>query len=419
MDYLTNLPFNPKPPTIMHVDLNSCFATIEQQANPHLRGRPIVVAAYKSDGGCVLAPSIEAKKLGIKTGFRVRDAKLICPDVVVLEPDPWKYRSVHNSLKKLLFGYSDVVIPKSIDEFVLDLEGCPLFKKGMVSIASEIKTRIKAEIGDWITVSVGIGPNRFLAKTASGLHKPDGLDVLDVTNHIKIYKALTLKDLCGIKTNNEVRLNTKNIFTVLDFFNASPKVLQQAFHAVTGYYWYLRLHGWEIDDVNFARGSYSNSVALGKRYSTPDELAPILMKLVEKVTFRMRKAGYMAGGVHLSLLYKSKEHWHKGVTLKKVLYNSVDVYKLAYRLLNKSPYRSPVHIIAVSCFDLSKAQFSQPDIFGQDKKKFDLAHAVDKVNSKFGDFVITPARMLNMQDIVKDRISFGGVKELEEFMFGG
>ncbi|MBU1133155.1 DNA polymerase IV, partial [Patescibacteria group bacterium] len=147
MEKLTRLPFNPKPSTIMHVDINSCFATIEQQANPSLRGKPVAVAAFDSPSGCILASSIEAKKLGIKTGFRVKEGKLICPDLIVLEPDPPKYRDVHLKLRNLLRTYTENVIPKSIDEFVLNLEGYPAYKKGMFSVGKEIKKRIKNEVG--------------------------------------------------------------------------------------------------------------------------------------------------------------------------------------------------------------------------------------------------------------------------------
>src|SRR5476651_1297305 len=120
-----NLPFNPKPSTIMWIDLNSCFATIEQQANPKLRGKPVAVAAYNSPAGCIVAPSVEAKRLGIKTGMRVKDGMMLCKDLIVLSPDPMKYRNVHLGLKKIFSDYTDKLTPKSIDEFVLNLEGYP------------------------------------------------------------------------------------------------------------------------------------------------------------------------------------------------------------------------------------------------------------------------------------------------------
>lgn len=124
-----NLPFNPKSPAIMHIDLNSCFATIEQQANPKLRGKPIAVAAYVGPSGCIVAPSVEAKRLGIKVGMRVKDGRMIYKNLIVLPPDPQKYRNVHLGLKKILADYTDKITPKSIDEFSLNLEGCPAFKK--------------------------------------------------------------------------------------------------------------------------------------------------------------------------------------------------------------------------------------------------------------------------------------------------
>src|SRR6266516_3900784 len=115
------LPFNHNAPTIMMVDLNSAFATCEQQSNPFLRGKPIVVAAYNSPNGCVVAPSIEAKRYGIKTGMTVRDARLLCPPVIVRTPDPAKYRAVHLQFRKIFRDYSPDVTPKYIDEAVIDL----------------------------------------------------------------------------------------------------------------------------------------------------------------------------------------------------------------------------------------------------------------------------------------------------------
>ena len=117
----TSLEFNPKCSTILHIDLNSCFATIEQQANPYLRGKPVVVAAYATPAGCILAPSVEAKRYGIQTGTRVREGKKLCPNLIVLPPDPWKYRNVHLGLREILSSYTNDFNPKSIDEFVLNL----------------------------------------------------------------------------------------------------------------------------------------------------------------------------------------------------------------------------------------------------------------------------------------------------------
>lgn len=416
---LTDLPFNPNPSTLMHIDLNSCFATIEQQANPFLRGKPIAVAAYPSPNGCIVAPSVEAKKLGVKVGMRVKDGQAITRDLVILPPDPHKYRAVHLQLKALLSTYTDQVYPKSIDEFVVEFAGAPSLKKGIHSIAIEIKQRIKEEIGEWLTVSVGIAPNRFLAKTAAGLHKPDGLNEINKDNFLATYLALSLDDLCGIKTNNVVRLNQHGIFSVVDFYTADIPTLKAAFQSVVGYYWYVRLRGFEVDDVIFGRHSYGNSFALPKPFSTIEELSPILQKLVEKMGMRMRKSGHRARGVHLALLYRDGTHWHQGAIQPGLVFDSRDIYKAALRILSHAPCLKPVHTLAVSCFDLVEGNHLQTTFLDDLIKKERLVQAVDDINERWGDFVITPAHMLGTDSFVPDRISFGGIKELEELVLGG
>lgn len=399
----------------MHLDLNSCFATIEQQANPLLRGKPIAVAAYATPSGCILAPSVEAKKLGIKTGMRVKDGKILCPKLIVLAPDPWKYRNIHLQLRKLLQDYTNSLTPKSIDEFVLNLEGYPAFDRGLPAVAQEIKQRIKTEIGEWLTISVGIAPNRFLAKLGAGLHKPDGLDEINFKNFWQTFGQLSLMDLPGIKAKNTIRLNNFGIYTVQDFYQAPVWKLKAAFSSVVGYYWYLRLRGWEIDDVTFARRSYGNSFALPKPLVTVAELAPILQKLVEKMGARLRKAGFWTRGVHLAISFRDGSFWHQGLSLPNLIFDSRDIYKIAFKILLHCPYKKPVRDLAVSCFNIEKAQDIQMGLFEDVPKKVSLVKAVDEINERWGHFVITPARMIGTGKVVIDRIAFGGVKELEEF----
>ena len=435
---INTLNFNPKPSTIMHIDLNSCFATIEQQANPHLRGKPVAVAAYTTPSGCILAPSVEAKRYGIQTGMRVKDGKALCPNLIVMLADPWKYRNVHLAIRHIMADYTADFNPKSIDEFVLNLADYPAFNKGMHEVGKEIKQRIKAEVGDWLTVSVGIAPNRFLAKVASSLKKPDGLDEINKDNFLNCYRRLKLTDLPYIKARNAARLNGIGIYTVIDFYNAPIWKLKATFESILGYYWYLRLHGYEIDNVEFGRRSYGNSYALPphqnplvvgvyhphqktwcggvpKPFVDPVQLAPILSKLVTKMGARLRRAGYKASGIHLAISYRDGSFWHKGVTFPKIFFDSRDIYRQAYKIMCKSPYKKPVRDLAVSAFNLLKRTSTQLDFFEDIERKERLVWAVDEVNDRWGDFVITPARMLTASDAVPDRIAFGGIKELEEF----
>src|SRR3712207_5500792 len=229
-----SLVLNHNSPTILFADLNSAFATIEQQANPLLRGKPIVVAAYNSPNGCVVAPSIEAKRYGIKTGMTVRDARLLYPKVIVRTPDPAKYRAVHLQFRNIFKDYSPAVSPKSIDEAVIDFtDTYALYNRSLTDIGQEIKRRVRREIGEWMVCSIGIAPNRFLAKLAASLKKPDGLETIDHTNVLSVYERVSLRDLNGINTRNEARLNACGIFTPMEFYQAAVDTLKkQVFQSI-------------------------------------------------------------------------------------------------------------------------------------------------------------------------------------------
>jgi len=408
--------FNQAPSFTMHIDLNSCFASIEQQANPFLRGKPVAVAAFATDRGCILAASVEAKKLGIKTGMRVFEGRRIYPKLVVLPPDPWKYRCVHLELRRLISEYTSDFVPKSIDEFTLNLEGYPAAKTASLGVvAQEIKQRIKSEIGDWLTVSVGIAPNRYLAKIAAGLHKPDGLDEINKDNFLDVYSKLKLTDLTGIKTRNAVRLNSMGIYSVLSFYEAPIWQLRAAFHSINGLYWHMRLGGFEVDNIEFGRRSYGNSVAIGANISKTDDLSPILARLTEKMCMRLRMSGYSAGGVHLGIVYKDGSWWHKGRQMSGPRFDSRDLYKAAFNLLSEANPGKPVLNIAVSCFDLTKSKNLQLEFFNDLPRKKKLVEAEDRINARWGGFTVGSARSFRGGGVVLDRIAFGGIKELEEF----
>lgn len=409
-----DLLINRNDPMVMHIDLNSAFASIEQQAHPHLRGRPIVVAAYPTPNACVVAPSIEAKKIGIKTGFRVREARLLCPDVVVLTPDPQKYRDFHLKFRRLLSDYSPLAIPKSIDEVVIDFKPMANLKPDLIRIANEIKQRIKTEIGDWLKVSIGIGTNRFLAKTGAGLHKPDGLDVITHKNIISIYNSIKLIDICGINTRFQARLNAEGIYTPIDFFSADLETLKKkVFKSILGYYWYLRLRGYEIDDVISPTKSIGQDYALYKPTTDRKDLGRLIIKLTEKMGRRLRHKEYFAYGVHLSLIYKDWTWWHMSKKFDTQLFTTKELYTKMMLLFDKQPVVKPVSKIGVSCYELYPSVNNQISLFGEDKG-LRIQRAMDKINDKHGEYTVSTGSMINMDDLVLDRIAFGGVKELEQ-----
>jgi DNA polymerase-4 len=399
---------------IMHIDLNSCFATALQQAYFHLRGKPVAAVAYESEKGCILSPSIEAKQFGIKTGMRVFEARKRYPNLIIRMPETGMIRDIHLKFKKICQNYTPDYSPRSIDEIVLNFSPVGItVEEALIKIAKEIKNRIKSEIGDWIRCNVGISTSRFLAKVAAGLHKPDGLDVIANRHIPSIYKKLTLIDLPGINVRYQARLNAAGIATPLDLYHTCAlKLKKQVFKSINGYYWYLRLRGIEVDDKESKRKSYGQDYALKHKTDDVKEIAGIVMKLCEKMGRRIRRAGYGAQGIHVAMLYEDHTYWNKGRKLHQLVYTTKDLFREAMQTIYEQPKPNVVVKIMVSCFYLIPQTVSQVSLFDRDDKNAKVARALDKLNDRYGEFTVIPALMMNMDDVVLDRIAFGSVREL-------
>jgi DNA polymerase IV len=413
------LPVNSAPPLLMHIDLNSCFATIEQQANPLIRNRPVAVAAYDSPGGMVLAASYEAKALGIKLGVNVRQAREICRDVVVLMPDPPKYREAYTRFNDLLLEYTSEVTPKSIDEAVIDFRGSLAIRAGrsMEEIGYEIKDRIRQRLGDYVSVNVGIGTNRCLAKLAAGLHKPDGLDIIDHTNLEATLGSIELMDLPGINRRFKARLFAAGISNPLEMYQADANYLKNfVFFSKLGYYWHSRLRGWEVDDVEWGRKTIGHQYALANKTFDRDELCRLLMKLSEKTGRRLRRNNYVASGIHLSLRFSNNQYWHHGRKLQRGLYATQDIYRAAAdMLLGIGQFPDYVSHISVHVFNLRDKAPEQLGLFNDFQlHQRALAEAADQINDRYGEFTAVPAIMADMQKLILDRIAFGSLRDMDQ-----
>ncbi len=410
-----DLPLNNARSLIMHVDLNSCYAIIEQQANPLIRHKPVGVAAYTSPGGFIIASSYEARREGIKL-MRIRDTQAIDKDIIILPPDPEKYFDAHRRFRAVLEKYTSDITPKSIDEFVVDFKGSKALRDGrsLVSIGHQIKRDIKASLGEYVTVNIGIAPNRFLAKVAAGLHKPNGLDVINGQDIREVYRQLQLIDLPGINYRYKARLNLAGIFTPLEFLDAPMHQLKgQVFKSIVGYYWYLRLRGYEVDAATFGVKSFGNDYAVGDKTDDPEKVARLLMKLCEKTGRRLRKHDYQARGVFLGLGFENKTWWGKSKRVKSLLYSTPDIYVQTVQLLRQVQFPARVTHINIAVFDVVPATPVQLGIFdGTRLDTHSLARASDKLNDKYGEFTVVPATMANMEQIIIKRVPFGSVRDV-------
>jgi DNA polymerase-4 len=446
------LPYNPSPSRIMHIDLNSCFAIMEQQGNRLLRGKPVGVAAYDTPKGFVLAASYEAKRMGVRLGVNVQEARQMCPGIIIMTPDPAKYREAHRRFKELMLEYTSDVVPKSIDEFVLDLSGSPTLRAGMTmeEIGLEIKQKISERLGEAVTVNIGIGPNRFLAKYAAGFGKPDGMREINHTNLEEAYEGMDLVDLPGINVRYRRRLQMYRINTPLDFLKADQRLLQKVvFQSIHGRHWYLRLRGYEVDQYDSRRTQIGHQYALPKKTADKEELARLLLKLCEKVGRRLRSVGVSAGGIHLYISFvnyqqianrdngflggenlASKRAWHQGEKLSYRLYSTASVYEAAKSLLKRAELYNLVRGMTITTFNLAPVDPEQMNLFDpegmgskaegitglQEYKSFArerrLSDALDVVNNRYGEFVVTPGTMMDMQGTILDRIAFGNVRDV-------
>ena len=298
-----NLEHNQTLPLIMHIDLNSCFATIEQQSRPLLRGRPVVVVNRLVENTSVITVSYEAKAYGVKAGMKYRQAKRLCPELAALDSDPPKYRWVYRQLLRIMNSYSPSVVMKSIDEGIIDFAVAPesMRSRGLEAIGKEIKHRLRTEVGSYMRCNIGIGTNRFWAKMAASLHKPDGLDVVTAQNVQTVLSNLTLRDLTGIARHNEQRLNAVGIFTPLQMYESSSEALHTAFHSINGEKWYQRLHGWEVDDLISDVKTCGRQYVLEERNMPRQQIAARLHNLVEAVGQKLRSQRKSARGVGISV----------------------------------------------------------------------------------------------------------------------
>ncbi|MDB5162764.1 MAG: Nucleotidyltransferase/DNA polymerase involved in repair [Candidatus Saccharibacteria bacterium] len=404
---------NKEEPMVMHIDLNSAFATTEQQAHPSLRGKPMGVTNRLSKECCVIAASYEAKALGIKVGTRLSEARAICPDFIMLETDAPKYHVVYQKLVTIMRSYSPKVEMKSIDEGIIDFHGMGPVLNGrtLTEIGYEIKQRVKDEIGDWMRINIGIGTNRFLAKEAAGWHKPDGLDVIDYRNLKAYYKDRKLTDLSGIADGYGARLNSYNIFSPMQFLAAKEYTLKkQVFRSIVGTYWYRRLRGWEVDEYDTKLGMVGRQWVVASPTHKSDYLLPCLAFLCETAGVKLRFRNVEARGICVWATLQNGELFRLKRIYKSTFFTNQEVYRRAMELFNKRPSGAVVTTIGVYCYSLESSKESQLSMFEDIAKMGDLTKAMDEINEFYGKMTLHMATTLEGKKIIKQKIPFGGTE---------
>jgi DNA polymerase-4 len=402
--------FNKAAPSILFLDLNSAFASIEQQHRPELRGLPIAVCPAVSRASVVISSSREARALGIKTGMRVYEAMPLCPDLTLVEAHPDRYLETSHQLLQLLDSYSPLVLPLSIDEAAVDLAGTTALRRDLCDLGREVKQRLRDEVGDWLTCSIGFSTNVFLAKQAAELEKPDGLQIIDHTNIEQVFGRLQLTDLTGISAGNAARLRRAGLTTPLHFLRASQQTLRrQAFGSVVGDVWYLQLHGWETMSFDeAARKTIGHSHVLAKPAATPDEVRALMLRLCDRLGRRLRGESLVAGRVELQVRTTDGHRSHKHRRQERVVATK-DIYDLCLHLWEQMDEQRPIRFMGITLAELSPAEVDQLNLFESRALPTSerVSAAIDQLRDRFGEGAVKPARLLHRDDLAPERIAFG------------
>jgi DNA polymerase-4 len=414
------LGLNTADPATLVIDLNCAFASIEQQHDGTLRGRPLAIAAYATDAATIVSSSREARDLGIKTGMKVFEAKAIFPAVVVREPDPPLYRSVSDKLIEIMARHSPDVLRMSIDEASMDLAGTPNLKKlGPEGIGLAVKRAIREEIGVCVTASVGVSTSIWMAKQASNLDKRDGLQRIDHTNLLAVFERLELTDLSGIAEASARRLARGGILTPLQFLRSTPPRLRLAgMHAEVARGWSLRLRGFEVGGFEgVRRKSYSHSHVLARATASQRDLEELLMRLSDMVGRRLRAAARRGSVVSVGVVYRPDAgHFSKQAKQPTPISTGDEIYKAALQLLAARDPRRTVGTLGVGLSALVDGDAGQLDLFGEPAgpRKARLEAAVDRIRDRFGEDAVQRSRLLGRAPVVRDRIAFGNTGHPDE-----
>lgn len=398
---------------ILHVDLNSFFAMAEQQANPFLRSKPVGI--LKAAGRtCVIAASVEAKRHGVKTGMSVFEAKKLCPAIILLPADFDKYADITYRFINICKSYSPTCEVFSLDECFIDISETEKFFGGVLACAFEIKNRLRSEIGDYITCSIGISYNRLLAKLASSQIKPDGLFMITKDNALEIIDKSNLLDVCGLGFGLYNHLIALGIDSFPKLRSCSLYFLQKHF----GPYWSFHLY-------NIARGidhspvvpiskipdakSVARTYTTHRNLTSQVEITKLIRNLAEETAAKARSMNL--AGRYISIAVRGGEKSYFGHrTLKTYINDGQKIFDYCYQILQTWPVNS-VRFCGVTLGMLTKNQYLPMPLLPSDKRHLDLISTIDRINRCFGDYTIFPAQLLGM-DIVRPEVNgyFGDKK---------
>ncbi|GAB5494996.1 MAG: DNA polymerase IV [Phycisphaerales bacterium] len=393
---------------VLFLDFDAFFAGVEQMDRPELRGRPIVVTPTPGPSGCCITASYEARAYGIKTGIRAGEAMELCPEVTIVRSRANRYIQVHHELVEAIGTAMCIESVDSVDELWGRLLANERSRPEAERIARNVKRAIREQVGP-ITCSIGIAPNRLIAKVAGGMQKPDGLTVIGRSELPGPLLELSLTDLPGISTGINRRLRAKGITTIEDLYNRSKRQLREAWGSVNGEYWYHWIRGDHLLGPKTRRQTIGHQHVLSPQYRAHDKAWGVAVRLLSKAAQRMRREGYVASRLSLVVRYTDRKSWGDWAPLGATA-DTVEMYETLVQLWRDAPV-SEVLMVGVTLMDLSPPD-SQMPLFEGERNSRQLWAAIDKINARYGVDKVYIATMHGQKDAAPRRIPFGRPPDL-------
>ncbi len=419
----------------LFLDLNSYFASVEQQENPHLRGRPVAVVPMDTPYTCAIAASPEAKLYGIKTGTIIRDARMMCPKLICVTAHHDKYVQYHDKVVSEVARHTPIDKIWSIDELASRLPPARRNEDAARDVAARIKAGLKKNVGEYIKCSIGIAPNSLLAKIASDMQKPDGLVILRPDNLKDALFGLRLTDLPGIGANMERRLIKAGIPSIEAFWNIAPKHARKIWGSVEGERFWYWLHGYDFPHQETGRKAMiGHSRVLDPALRAPDKTRLMARRLLTKAVQRLRRNGLYAGALGFGVRTVDGMRWQREIYIS----HSCDPFMFLARLdelwtemmddIRPVYGTSPLRFKKVSTLlmSLREPQDVTYDLFDQPQtaqspaikaqKNEALAKALDHLQTKYKKETVTlglPPKTLAGH--VGTKIAFARIPDSEEF----
>lgn len=402
------------PRRIMHVDINSYFATMLQQENPALRGRPIGVVK-EAGRTCIIAASKEAKKLGVKTGERLSDALKKAPNLLPVPAQFGIYLSCTHKLKQVFTQLAPVADIFSLDEAFLDMTGCEPFAPDLRAYGQKVQKQIKQALGEWVTCNVGIAHNKFLAKMTSEVAPKGSVTQVTADNMDDLLATTPFSSVCGIGYRLEKRLRRFGVYTPLMINVLDDDTLQQAF----GPFWSreLRLMGLGQEPHFFTHQrtvQHMQSVGrtiTGYRLENDETvIRRVLLNLLEEATYKVRRMQLAGRKVGIAL-WGHDGFWSAHRTLKYWVRHTSEIFPILYGQLYRNWQREfPVIKFGVWISGLQPITAVQQSLFPDAAKRERVSQALDAVNDRWGGFTLMPAALLGGSVIRPEVTGFLGDK---------